>query len=86
MLELWTDLLSSDQQILLKLYEANTVVDWFSNWPVNSGNDLMVRVWRGEKDETGDQVSVLSIGAVSWAAGRATGSEILWLTGNGFWQ
>ncbi|KAF5198218.1 hypothetical protein FRX31_012195, partial [Thalictrum thalictroides] len=46
MLELWTDLLSSDQQILLKLYVVDTVVDWFSNWPVKSGNDLMVRVWR----------------------------------------
>ncbi|KAF5184454.1 60 kDa chaperonin [Thalictrum thalictroides] len=40
------DLLSSDQQILLKVYEADTVVELFSNWPVKSGNDLMVRVWR----------------------------------------
>ncbi|KAF5191681.1 hypothetical protein FRX31_018732 [Thalictrum thalictroides] len=46
MLELWTNLLSSDEQILVKVYEADSVVDLFRNWPVKSGNDLMVRVWR----------------------------------------
>ncbi|KAF5207613.1 hypothetical protein FRX31_002798 [Thalictrum thalictroides] len=44
-LELWFDLLRSKQHLLIKLYEADFVRTWFSQWPTTSGNGLLVRVW-----------------------------------------
>ncbi|KAF5176364.1 hypothetical protein FRX31_034046 [Thalictrum thalictroides] len=45
-LNLWSILLRSDQHILLTLYAVDTVEDWLRAWPVKTGNELMVHVWR----------------------------------------
>ncbi|KAF5190908.1 hypothetical protein FRX31_019505, partial [Thalictrum thalictroides] len=37
-------LLPSEQQTLMKLYEADTIMGWFESWPVKTGNALTSKV------------------------------------------
>ncbi|KAF5187150.1 hypothetical protein FRX31_023288 [Thalictrum thalictroides] len=45
-LQLWSELLASQQVMLLKLYSVDSVQEWLLAWPSGAGNALTAKVWR----------------------------------------
>ncbi|PIA60899.1 hypothetical protein AQUCO_00300428v1 [Aquilegia coerulea] len=45
-LQLWTELLPTQQDSVAILYSVDSVVDWLIAWPKKTGDPLSCRVWR----------------------------------------